>query len=133
MATAQVTRAGAPQQLGGVGVSPDVAGVLRRDRGDARRPDVAFGAGARNGVGRRRVRDRGRRAPLLAPLARGGARRHEPPPPLQIAFTFFLLACVLDESIGIYALVLAFLGAPLATWAPFTAASIALLLIHRPA
>jgi F0F1-type ATP synthase membrane subunit c/vacuolar-type H+-ATPase subunit K len=66
--------------------------------------------------------------------SRGAGRAaHEPRPAQQIAFTFFLLACVLDESIGIYGLVLAFLGAPLATWAPFTAASIALLLIHRPA
>lgn len=65
--------------------------------------------------------------------SRGAGRAaHEPPPTQQIAFTFFLLACVLDESIGVYGLVMAFLGAPLETWAPFNAAAIALLLIHRP-
>lgn len=58
---------------------------------------------------------------------------HEPPPSQQTAFTLFLLACVLDESIGIYGLVLGFLGAPPATWAPFNVAAIVLLLIHRPA
>ena len=49
-----------------------------------------------------------------------------PPPPPQQAFTFFILACVLDESIAIYGLVLAFLGALAETWASFSAAAFAL-------
>jgi F0F1-type ATP synthase membrane subunit c/vacuolar-type H+-ATPase subunit K len=66
--------------------------------------------------------------------SRGASRAaHEPPPSPQQAFTFFLLACVLDESIAIYGLVLALLGAPVETWAPFSAAAFALLLLHRPA
>lgn len=66
--------------------------------------------------------------------SRGAGRAaHEPPPSQQQAFTFFLLACVLDESIAIYGLVLAFLGAPVETWAPFSVAAFALLLVHRPA
>jgi F0F1-type ATP synthase membrane subunit c/vacuolar-type H+-ATPase subunit K len=65
--------------------------------------------------------------------SRGAGRAaHEPPPTQQVSFTFFILACVLDESIGIYGLVLGFLGAPLETWAPFNAAAILLLLVHRP-
>ena len=62
-----------------------------------------------------------------------GRAAHEPPPSQQQAFPFFLLACVLDESIAIYGLVLAFLGAPAPTWAPFSAAAFALLMLHRPA
>jgi F0F1-type ATP synthase membrane subunit c/vacuolar-type H+-ATPase subunit K len=66
--------------------------------------------------------------------SRGAGRAvNEAPPTQQQAFTFFLLAAVLDESIAIYGLVLAFLGAPAETWAPFSVAAFALLLIHRPA
>jgi hypothetical protein len=66
--------------------------------------------------------------------SRGTGRAvHEPTPSPQQAFTFFLLACVLDESIAIYGLVLAFLGAPVETWAPFSVAAFASMLLHRPA
>jgi hypothetical protein len=66
--------------------------------------------------------------------SRGAGRAvHEPPPTQQAAFTSFLLACVLDESIGVFGLALGYLGAPMETWAPFIAAAVALLLIHRPA
>ena len=65
--------------------------------------------------------------------SRGAGRAvNEPPPPPQQAFTYFILACVLDESIAIYGLMLAFLGAPAETWLPFSVAAFALLLIHRP-
>ena len=66
--------------------------------------------------------------------SRGAGRAvNEPPPTQQQTFTFFLLAAVLDESIAICGLVLAFLGAPAETWAPFSIAAFALLLVHRPA
>jgi F0F1-type ATP synthase membrane subunit c/vacuolar-type H+-ATPase subunit K len=58
---------------------------------------------------------------------------HTRPPDPARAFTFYLLAWVLDESIAIYGLVLGLLAFEPAVWAPFSAGAFALMLVHRPA
>jgi hypothetical protein len=63
-----------------------------------------------------------------------GAGRALPadPPEAAAAFTFFLLAWVLDESIAVYGLLLALLAFSPVSWSPFSAAALALMLVHRP-
>jgi len=62
-----------------------------------------------------------------------GRPLHAEPVDPGAAFVSYLLAWVLDESIGIYGFVLGVLGAPPSVWACFFAAAVALLLLHRPA
>jgi F0F1-type ATP synthase membrane subunit c/vacuolar-type H+-ATPase subunit K len=64
--------------------------------------------------------------------ATGSGRPLASPPPPQTAFTHYLLAWVLDESLAIYGLVLSLLGFPDAAWAPFNLAAFVLMLLHRP-
>lgn len=61
-----------------------------------------------------------------------GRALHDEPVTPAAAFQGYVLAWVLDESIAIYGMVLGFLGFPLASWAPFSAAAFALMLAHRP-
>jgi hypothetical protein len=61
-----------------------------------------------------------------------GRPLHEVAPDAAGAVPQYLIAWVLDESVGIYGLVLGFLGFPSATWALFSAAGFLLLLVHRP-
>ena len=65
--------------------------------------------------------------------ASGTARPVHAAPDPASAFTSYLLAWVLDESIGIHGLVLGLLGFGPGVWAPFSAAGLALTLLHRPA
>jgi hypothetical protein len=72
-----------------------------------------------------------RRRALAGPIQAG---RLDPSTPegFQAAFTPFILNLVLSESVGIYGLVLAFLsGQPLYSIV-FSAAAIALMVVHRP-
>jgi len=57
---------------------------------------------------------------------------HEARPEPASAFAGYILAWALDESIAIYGLVLALLAFQAEIWACFSAASLALFLIHRP-
>ncbi len=61
-----------------------------------------------------------------------GRALHVAPPQPAAAFTSFLMAWVLDESIAIYGFVLSVLAFSAAAWAPFIVEAIALLLVHRP-
>ncbi len=61
-----------------------------------------------------------------------GRAVHLPPPEPAAAFQHRIVAWVLDESIAVYAVVLGFLGFGASTWAPFSVAGAALLLVHRP-
>ncbi len=61
-----------------------------------------------------------------------GRALHVAPPEPAAAFTSFLLAWVLDESIAIYGFVLSLLAFGAAAWAPFSLAGFVLLLVHRP-
>ena len=61
-----------------------------------------------------------------------GRALHVAPPEPAAAFTSFLLAWVLDESIAIYGFVLSVLAFSVEAWAPFSVAGFALLLVHRP-
>ena len=61
-----------------------------------------------------------------------GRALHVAPPEPAAAFTSFMLAWVFDESIAIYGFVLSILAFSAATWAPFSLAGFALLLVHRP-
>ncbi len=61
-----------------------------------------------------------------------GRALHVAPPQPAAAFTSFLLAWVLDESIAIYGFVLSVMAFSAGTWVPFSLAGFALLLVHRP-
>ncbi len=61
-----------------------------------------------------------------------GRALHVAPPEPAAAFTSFLLAWVLDESIAIYGFVLSLLAFGATAWAPFSLAGFVLLLVHRP-
>lgn len=64
--------------------------------------------------------------------ATGSGRSLASPPPPGAAFTHYLLAWVLDESLALYGLVLSLLAFPAAAWAPFNLAAFVLMLLHRP-
>lgn len=61
-----------------------------------------------------------------------GRPLHAPAPDDARAFTSYVIAWALDESIAIHALVLGFLGFPPSTWGVFSAAAFVLTLAHRP-
>jgi F0F1-type ATP synthase membrane subunit c/vacuolar-type H+-ATPase subunit K len=57
---------------------------------------------------------------------------HLAAPDPATAFTFYILAWVLDESIAIYGLVLGVLAFSAGVWGSFSMAAFALMLVHRP-
>jgi F0F1-type ATP synthase membrane subunit c/vacuolar-type H+-ATPase subunit K len=61
-----------------------------------------------------------------------GRPLHAAPVEPTAAFTSYLIAWVLDEAIGLYGFVMGFLGFPAEVWGWFSAAALALLVLHRP-
>lgn len=94
-----------------------------RDGVVAAMPLVLGAVGVASGVG----------AHLSWRRATGAGRAlHAEPVRLADRFRGYLIAWVLDESIAVFGLMLALLGFPSTTWAPFLAAGMALMLVHRP-
>ena len=94
-----------------------------RDGVVAAMPLVLAAVGVASGVG----------AHLSWRRATGAGRAlHAEPVRLADRFRGYLIAWVLDESIAVFGLMLALLGFRSTTWAPFLAAGMARMLVHRP-